>query len=117
MTPPDSTALAPLKPVDFLILLSLADEDRHGYGVLREIEATTNGDVVLDTGNLYRSMRRLVTNRWIERLQPQPSDTGDERRRYYRLTDQGRKVLVDEARRMQGLLTNTTVQSLLESTS
>ena len=108
-SPPNTSH--PLKPVDFLILLALADEDRHGYGILREIEATTNGALILDTGNLYRSLRRLVASAWIERLGP--TRDGDERRRDYRLTKLGRSLMVTEARRMNELMASPKLRGLV----
>ncbi len=95
----------PLKPVDFLILLALVDGDRHGYGILRDIEETTSGGVRLDAGNLYRTLRRLMIQRLVERGERRPApDADDERRRYYRLSDLGRQVLAAEAQRLERLL-------------
>ena len=59
--------MTPMRPVDFLILLSLAEGERHGYGMLHEIEALSDGEVRLDAGNLYRSLKRLLESDLIER--------------------------------------------------
>ncbi len=105
----------PLKPVDFLILLALTEEERHGYGILRDIEQTTSGEVTLDAGNLYRSIRRLMTAGLVERSERRrAADADDERRRYYRLSKQGAMVATAEARRLNVLLRLDRTQRLLE---
>ncbi len=104
----------PLKPADFLILLALVDNERHGYGLLQDISAMTDGEVDLDAGNLYRSLRRLMEDGWIEKAERRPApESDDERRRYYRLTETGRRIASTEARRMDGLLRAPAVKRLL----
>ena len=104
----------PIKPVDFLILLVLVDDERHGYGMLREIESLTDGDLRLDAGNLYRSLKRLLDAGLIEASGRRPApESDDERRRYYRLTPRGRETAAGEARRMDGLLRLGTAKKLL----
>ena len=98
---------SPLGPVDFLILLTLVDTKRHGYGIRRDIQELTESAIVLDAGNLYRSIRRLMEAGLVER-----SDE-DARRRYYRLTPRGRRIAAVEARRMKELLTHDKVRKLL----
>lgn len=104
----------PVKPVDFLILLALVDQERHGYGLLRDIAEMTEGEIELDAGNLYRSLRRLLDAGWIEPSDRRPApESDDERRRYYRLTNGGRAVARSEARRMDGLLRGRAAKRLL----
>ncbi len=95
----------PLKPVEFLILLSLAQEESHGYRIKRSIEDQTEGAMVLEAGSLYRTIRRLLTDRLIEESTRRPvSDLDDERRRYYRLTVLGKQVAGAEAARLRTLV-------------
>lgn len=100
--------------MDFLILLVLVDCERHGYGILRDVEASSAGEVRLDAGNLYRSLRRLMGQRLVERLDRRPApDSEDQRRRYYRLSDLGRRAVAAEARRMKSLLLLDKAQKLV----
>ncbi|MCC7181537.1 MAG: helix-turn-helix transcriptional regulator [Acidobacteria bacterium] len=103
--PPAPESLIPLSPAVFHILLSLADEDRHGYAVIQDVAARTGGEVKLGAGTLYRSIQRMLEQDLIveteSRLAP---GTDDERRRYYRITPFGRKVARAEAERLAGLV-------------
>lgn len=107
----------PLKPLDFLILASLLRGKRHGYGIRQDIAELTGNEVVVDAGNLYRSIRRLLESGLLtrsDRLVSGAADgAGDERRVYYRLTAEGRRATAAEARRMQGLLGLPSVRKLL----
>jgi DNA-binding PadR family transcriptional regulator len=90
---------------EFQILLALLDEERHGYGIKREVSARTDGDVQLGPGTLYGSIKRMVGSGLIEESDERPDpDLDDERRRYYRITPLGRKVAAAEARRMERLV-------------
>jgi len=93
--------LLPLTPVAFEILLSLSADDRHGYAIMRAVDERTNGRTRLHAGSLYRALARLVESGLIEELADPPKEGADERRRYYRLTQLGRKVGVAEARRLE----------------
>jgi DNA-binding PadR family transcriptional regulator len=94
----------PLKPVDFHILLVLADGPLHGYGMVREIESRSEGRLRLEPGNLYRYLRRLVDEGMVEPAERREStDAAGERRRDYRVTGFGKRVLLAEARRMRAL--------------
>lgn len=94
----------PLTPVEFHILLSLADGERHGYAILQDVSRRTDDQFRLRTGTLYTVIKRMLDNGWIEDTPSrQPGD--DERRRYYRLTRLGRDVMRTEARRLQELVT------------
>ena len=101
----DVDASLPLRPVDFHILLVLTDGELHGYGIVKEIEARSEGRIRLEPGNLYRYVRRLVEGGIVEPAERKASvDTADERRRYYRVTSFGRRVLAAEAMRMRTLV-------------
>jgi DNA-binding PadR family transcriptional regulator len=103
--PPDPRVHLPLKPVDLELLLALADEDRHGYGLVQAIAAHTNGLVELDPGNLYRVIKRLLADGLVaEAGQRSAPDEGGERRRYYRLTALGGRVLAAEVERLRTLV-------------
>jgi len=94
-----------LQPAVFHILLALADEDRHGYAIIQEVLARTNGDVRLSPGTLYRSIQRMLDEDWIEEGQERPApELDDERRRYYRITKTGRSVAREEANRFAELV-------------
>ena len=83
------------------ILLALVDEDRHGYGILLDIEKRTDG-TRLGTGTLYTAIQRLLTKGLIEQAEDRPRrELDDARRRYYRLTDEGRKAAELEASKLQ----------------
>ena len=104
---PDSTpdSLLPLPAAVFHILIALADRDRHGYSIMQEVAARTEGKVQLSAGTLYSSIRRMLEQGLIEELaeSPDPSST-DERRRYYRLTRFGRCVAAAEVERLSALM-------------
>lgn len=98
-------ALLPLPPATFHILLAVADEDRHGYGIIQEVAARTGGEVRLSAGTLYRSIQRMVEQDLIEETAARPApEFDDERRRYYRITPFGRMVAVAETERLQALV-------------
>jgi len=107
-TMPPTTApesLIPLPPAVFHILLSLADEDRHGYAIIQDVTARTGGDVRLGAGTLYRSIQRMLEQDLIVETGSRPEpEADDERRRYYRITAFGRKVAGAEAERLAGLV-------------
>jgi DNA-binding PadR family transcriptional regulator len=92
----------PLRRLEFHILLSLAAGDRHGYGLIQDIEA--RGEAVPDVGKMYRTLARMVENGLIEPAARRPApDADDERRNYYRLTDAGLSAARAEARRLESL--------------
>jgi DNA-binding PadR family transcriptional regulator len=91
---------APLTPVVFEILVSLASEDRHGYSILLDVRQRTGE--TLRAGSLYRALNRLLEDGLVEELDERPDPAiDDERRRYYRLTPRGRKVAAGEAERLE----------------
>ncbi len=101
----DVDRLLPLKPVAFQVLLSLADGERHGYGITLDIAARTSARMRLEPGNLYRSLRAMLDDGLIEESERRPAqDLDDERRRYYRLTALGRRVAVAETQRLEAVV-------------
>ena len=90
----DPASLLPLPNAAFHILLAVADEDRHGYGIIQDVAARTSGELKLSAGTLYRSIQRMLEQGLLvieTRQRPEPEDD-DERRRYYRITPYGREV-------------------------
>lgn len=101
----DPVELLPLPLSEFQILLALADEERHGYAIKREVSDRTGGEVELGPGTLYGSIKRMLGNGLIEESDERPDpELDDERRRYYRITTFGRRVAAAEARRMERLV-------------
>jgi DNA-binding PadR family transcriptional regulator len=97
--------LVPLTPAVFHILLSLADGERHGYSIRRDISAHTKGKLLLGPATLYRSIKHLVEDGLIEESDVRPDPAiDDERRHYYRLTELGRRVIVAEVQRLEDAL-------------
>ena len=98
-------SLLPLPPMTFHILLALSDGERHGYAIIQDVAARTDGAVKISAGTLYRSVQRMQEQGLIEesRRRPPPDDD-DERRRYYALTDFGTAVARAEARRLTQLV-------------
>ena len=89
----------------FQILLSLADEDLHGYGIMRQVAEQTGGHMRLGPGTLYSSIQSLLEEKLIEEVDVrEDAKLGQERRRYYRLTSTGRKLARSEAERLAALL-------------
>jgi DNA-binding PadR family transcriptional regulator len=98
-------ALVPLQPTTFHILLSLAEEDRHGYAIILEVARRTNGEIRLSAGTLYRSIQRMLELGLITETKTRPTpDMDDERRRYYRITPFGTAVAKAEVSRLSSLL-------------
>ena len=105
----DPRDFLPLKPVDLELLLALADRDLHGYGLVQAISERTGGLVVLDPGNLYRVIKRLLTDGLIAESGREATDAG-ERRKYYRITPLGGRVLAQELQRLRRLVTATSTR-------
>lgn len=95
-----------MRTVDFHILLSLLDHERHGYGIIKEVEAMTSGDVRMGPGTLYGSIKRLINVGLIIESKQRPSAKEDDERRrcYYRVTAAGIKATRAECERLQCLL-------------
>lgn len=97
-----AVGFSPMTPVVFNVLLALADGERHGYGIILEVEERSGGEVRLGPGTLYGALRRLREGGLIEESDERPDpDLDDERRRYYRLTDLGAKALGAEVARLE----------------
>jgi DNA-binding PadR family transcriptional regulator len=97
--------LLPLPVATFHILVAVADQDRHGYAIMQDVAARTNGELKLSPGTLYGSIRRMLDEGIIAELsERQRPDEDDERRRYYRITPFGRAVAQAEAARLSTLL-------------
>ena len=102
-----------LKPLVFEILLALSAEPRHGWSLVREVQERL-GDEPLLPGNFYRSLRRLLADGLIEEA-PSRNRDDDERRRYFRLTNDGERALRDEARRLDALVRDVRLQRVLRA--
>ena len=101
----DPRKFLPLTPAVLEILLALAEEDLHGYAIMREVERRTDGETRLGPGTLYRSVRQLLERGWIREADERPDPKlDDERRRYYRLTDLGRRAATAEVERLEELV-------------
>ncbi len=101
----DPAKLLPLTPAVFHILLALADDERHGYAIMREVAASTGGQLQMGPGTLYGTLKRLLAAELVEESDERPDPAlDDERRRYYRLTSLGRRVAVAEAERLTQLV-------------
>ena len=99
--PDDTHHLLPLTPTVFHMLLALADGEKHGYGIMQAVAAETHGQMQIRTGSLYGSIQRMSAAGLIEATLERPDPAlDDERRRYYGLTDFGRRVLSAEAARI-----------------
>ncbi len=105
-----------LTPAVFHILLALADEDRHGYGIMLEIAERTEQHVLMGPGTLYGTLKRMLEDGLIEecgeRIDP---DLSNERRRYYRITRQGRRTATKEASRLHALVRMARAKSVLKT--
>jgi DNA-binding PadR family transcriptional regulator len=102
---PNPEHLLPLPSAAFHILLSLAEEDRHGYAIIQDVAARTEGVLKLSAGTLYRSIQRMLEQGLVVETQERPDpELDDERRRYYRITPYGRAVAHAETSRLAQLL-------------
>jgi DNA-binding PadR family transcriptional regulator len=107
-------AFLPLPTAVFHILVALADGDRHGYAIMQDVAARTEGKVRLSAGTLYSAIRRMLEQGLIEELRSRPHlSSDDERRRYYRLTTLGRDVATAEARRVTAMLSQARATGLI----
>jgi DNA-binding PadR family transcriptional regulator len=102
---PDPRSLLPLPAATFHILMAVAEEDRHGYAIIQDVAARTDGELKLSAGTLYRSIQRMLEQGLLLETgdRPAPEDD-DERRRYYRITPYGEAVARAEMRRLTQLV-------------
>jgi DNA-binding PadR family transcriptional regulator len=102
---PDPVDHLPLTPAAFHVLLALADGDKHGYAIMKEVDRRTDGKVRLSAGTLYGIVARLLNEGMISETERRPApELDDERRRYYQLTRFGREVAAAEAGRMESAI-------------
>ena len=105
----------PLKPVDLQLLLGLAESERHGYGLVQAIAERTDGLVSLEPGNLYRVIKRLLADGLVAETDRRAvPELDDERRRYYRITALGGRVLAAEIARLETLVTSPGVRAVVQ---
>lgn len=91
----------PLQPRDYLILFTLVAGERHGYGIVKDVEQESGGEVLLDPANLYRALKRLIRDGLVRESDRRPAPEAEgERRRYYDITALGREVVTLEAHRL-----------------
>jgi DNA-binding PadR family transcriptional regulator len=110
----DAKEAQPLTPAVFQILLALANGERHGYGIMQEVARLTENQVHMGPGTLYGTIKRLLATGMIEESGERPDPAlDDERRRYYRLTNHGRKAAVAEAKRLENLVCQAHARKLL----
>ncbi|GLV55240.1 PadR family transcriptional regulator [Dictyobacter sp. S3.2.2.5] len=107
--------MLPLTPAVFHILLALSDKERHGYGIMQEVAWRTNNQMHMGPGTLYGSIKRMMKDGLLEESGSRPDpELDDERRRYYRLTDFGQRVVRAEARRLANLVQIAQVKHLIQ---
>ncbi len=110
--------LLPLTPAVLHILLALADGERHGYAIMQQVAANAQGQIRMGPGTLYGSIKRMMAADLIEESDERPDPAlDDERRRYYRLTHLGRRVLNAEVQRLSNLLKVAHAKHLLGETA
>jgi DNA-binding PadR family transcriptional regulator len=104
----------PLRPVEFEILLVLTAGESHGYGIIKETEERSQGRTRIETGTLYRALRRLTEAGLVEPVSRRAApDLDDERRRYFSITPFGRRVAAAEARRLAAQVDEARARALL----
>jgi DNA-binding PadR family transcriptional regulator len=110
----DPNTHLPLTPPVFHILIALADEEHHGYGIMQDVAAQTNNALQLGPGTLYGCIKRMLAAGLIEESDERPDpEMDDERRRYYRMTPLGRRVVRAEAERLADAVTAARSRRLL----
>jgi len=107
-----------MSPAMFHVLVALAETDKHGYAILKDVVRLTDGAVRLSAGTLYGILRRLVSEGMVAETEERPApELDDERRRYYRLTEFGRRVARAEAKRLEEMIALARAKHLLDSQS
>jgi DNA-binding PadR family transcriptional regulator len=110
----DPQFFLPLTPSVFQILLALSDRERHGYAIMREVSVQTDGLLQLGPGTLYGCLKRMLSAGLVEESDERPDpDLDDERRRYYSITDLGRRVTRAEAQRLEAAVSAARAKKLL----
>jgi len=101
-----------LRPVEFQVLLALADDERHGYAIMQQAARLSGGEAEIEPGTLYRALHRMLAAGWVVESARRPVGD-DERRRYYRLTPLGRRIASAEAERLARLVAAARTNRLL----
>lgn len=110
----EAASLIPLNPRDYLILFSLAGEERHGYGIVKDVEVGSHGRVRIDPANLYRAIKRMMATGLVEESGARSADeAGSERRKYYQITALGQEVVKLEAARLAELTVAARARDLI----
>jgi len=110
----EAAAFLPLNPVVFRILMVLTEGERHGYSIVKQVEAESGGTLSIEPGNLYRSLRKLLAEGVIRESPRQVDpDSEDARRRYFTLTALGERVVRAEAARLERLISDARARDLL----
>ena len=109
---PTLEELLPLPPATLHILLAVAETDHHGYAIMQDVEARTDGELRLSAGTLYRAVARLVEQGLIVEVEKRRTRADDERRRYYRITPFGNSVARAEVRRLLQLVRHAQARGL-----
>ncbi len=94
----------PLTEVSFYILFSLAQEPRHGYAIMKDVQTLSEGRILLSAGTLYGALKRLLEQGWIERFEGEELDESGRPRKVYRLSGLGQEILAAETARLRGLV-------------
>ena len=114
MTSGRARGFLPLTPMVLHILLALADGEKHGYAIIKEVRRRTDGDVELGASSLYTVLKRLLGDGLVVETDARPDPSlDDERRRYYRMTALGRDVMLAELRRLESILTQARAKRLV----
>ncbi len=109
----DARELLPLTPAMLHVLLALADGEKHGYAILKEVSRRTAGEVTLGAGTLYAIVKRLLAEALVDETEERPDPAlDDERRRYYRLSPFGREVAVAEVQRLERIIAQARAKRL-----
>lgn len=111
---PDVSSFLPLTPTVLQVLLALADGDKHGYAIIKEVRRRTGGEVELGASSLYTVLKRLLADGLVDETEERPDPAlDDERRRYYTLSALGRRVAVAELRRLETILAQARAKRLI----
>ena len=106
----------PLTPAVLDIMVALGNEELHGYAIMQEVRRRTDGQRRLAPGTLYRSLKQMEQRGWVAQSEERPEPSlDDERRRYYRLTEFGRRVALAEVERLEGLVGAARLKGLIPS--
>jgi DNA-binding PadR family transcriptional regulator len=114
--PADIQANLPLTEATFFVMLSLSQRPRHGYAIMKEVQALSNGRIKLSTGTLYGAIKRLLAQNWIRRVGEDPAEANGRARKAYMLTSLGKRILNAEIGRLKTLVAAAQTQTAGAST-